>query len=170
LQPNPTSGILPVIPLHHNQPSSTFAITTNNIPFAGAANHIPMPNNTNPQVKTKTNPPPPPPQQTDVFPTHDTILTIIRGSNTNFDTKRQCCDYYRQVNHIAGESPITQTKWSHMPLTFSSQEVKLSSFPHTDAMVITVLIDIWDVTKILIDNGSQAEILFSTAFDKMGFD
>jgi hypothetical protein len=37
-------------------------------------------------------------------------------------------------------------------------------------MVITVHIDKWDVTKILIDNGSQAEILFLAAFDKMGFD
>jgi hypothetical protein len=33
-----------------------------------------------------------------------------------------------------------------------------------------VHIDIWDVTKILIDNGSHAEILFLAAFDRMGFD
>jgi hypothetical protein len=36
-------------------------------------------------------------------------------------------------------------------------------------MVVTVHIDRWDVTRILIDNGSQAEILFLAAFDKMGF-
>jgi hypothetical protein len=57
-----------------------------------------------------------------------------------------------------------------MPITFSAQDVNLASFPHTDAMVITVHIDIWDITKILIDNGSQAKILFLTAFEKMGFD
>jgi hypothetical protein len=33
-----------------------------------------------------------------------------------------------------------------------------------------VHIDIWDVTKILIDNGSHAEILFLATFDRMGFD
>jgi hypothetical protein len=37
-------------------------------------------------------------------------------------------------------------------------------------MVITVHIDRWDVTKILIDNGSQTEILFLATFYKMGFD
>jgi hypothetical protein len=37
-------------------------------------------------------------------------------------------------------------------------------------MVITVHIDRRDVTKILIDNGSKAEILFLATFDKMGFD
>jgi hypothetical protein len=47
---------------------------------------------------------------------------------------------------------------------------KITFVPHTDAMVITVHIDRWDITKILIDNGSQAEILFLVAFDEMGFD
>jgi hypothetical protein len=57
-----------------------------------------------------------------------------------------------------------------MPITFSSQDVKLASFPHTDAIVVTVHIDSWDVAKILINNGSQTEILFLTTFEKMGFD
>jgi hypothetical protein len=136
-----------------------------------------MPNNTNPQVKMETNPPPAhppkiqePPQQTDTFPTHDTMLTIIEGSNINFDTKRQRHDYYRQVNHVTVEGPIIQTKWSHMPITFSSQDVNLASFTHTYAMVVTVHIVRWDVTKILIDTGSQSEILFLIAFNKMDFD
>jgi hypothetical protein len=37
-------------------------------------------------------------------------------------------------------------------------------------MVVTVHIGRWDVTKILIENGSQTEILFLATFDKMGFD
>jgi hypothetical protein len=57
-----------------------------------------------------------------------------------------------------------------MPITFSSQDVNLASFPHTDAIVVTVHIDRWDITRILIDNGSQAEILFLTGFNKMRFD
>jgi hypothetical protein len=54
-----------------------------------------------------------------------------------------------------------------MPITFSSQYVKLTSSPDIDAMVVTVHIDRWDVTKILVDNGSQAEILFLASFNKM---
>jgi hypothetical protein len=37
-------------------------------------------------------------------------------------------------------------------------------------MVLTVHIDRWDVSKILVDNGSQAEILFLSTFKKMGYD
>jgi hypothetical protein len=79
-------------------------------------------------------------------------------------------DYYRQVNHVVVEGPITQTKWSHILIIFSSQEINLTSFPHTDAMVTIVHIDRWDVTKILIDNSSEAKILFLATFNKMGFD
>jgi hypothetical protein len=37
-------------------------------------------------------------------------------------------------------------------------------------MVITIHIDQWDVSKIFVDNGSQAEILFLSTFEKMGYD
>jgi hypothetical protein len=37
-------------------------------------------------------------------------------------------------------------------------------------MDITVHINRWDVTKILIDNGSQDEIICFSAFKKMGYD
>jgi hypothetical protein len=36
-------------------------------------------------------------------------------------------------------------------------------------MVLTVHIDQWDVSTILVDNGSQAEILFPPTFKKMGY-
>jgi hypothetical protein len=57
-----------------------------------------------------------------------------------------------------------------MPITFSVADVDLASFPHTDTMVITIHIDRWDDTRILIDNGSQIEVLFLSTFDKMGYD
>jgi hypothetical protein len=37
-------------------------------------------------------------------------------------------------------------------------------------MVLTIHIDRWDVSRILINNGSQPEILFMSAFKKMGYD
>jgi hypothetical protein len=57
-----------------------------------------------------------------------------------------------------------------MLITFSSEDINLTSFPHTDAMATIVHIDIWDVTKILTNKGSQAEILLLATFNKMGFD
>jgi hypothetical protein len=38
-----------------------------------------------------------------------------------------------------------------------------------DAMVITMHVDKWSVTRVLDDNGSQVEILFLSTFEQMGF-
>jgi hypothetical protein len=56
-----------------------------------------------------------------------------------------------------------------MPITILAYGVHLALFPHTDAMVLTVHINRWDITKILIDNGGQAEIFFLSAFEKMSY-
>jgi hypothetical protein len=56
-----------------------------------------------------------------------------------------------------------------MPITFSSQDINLASFPYNDTMVIVVHIDRWDVTKILVDNGSEDEILFLSSLQQNGF-
>jgi hypothetical protein len=134
--------------------------------------------NTQPTQPTiePNNPPQPlpqnqePTQQGTNFPTFKTIHTITRGSNLSFENKKQRQDYYRQVNHVAVEGPITKTKWLHIPITFSQDDIKLISFSHTDAMVITAHIDKWDVMRVLVDNGSQIEILFLSTFEQMGFD
>jgi hypothetical protein len=102
-------------------------------------------------------------QQNTNFPTFGTIHTITGGSNLNFKNKRQKREYYRQINHVVVEGAIMRTTWSHMPITFTKANIKLVSFPHTDAMVIIAHI-------VLVDNGSQEEILFLSAFDQMSCD
>jgi hypothetical protein len=37
-------------------------------------------------------------------------------------------------------------------------------------MVIVAHIKKWNVTRVLVDNGSQEEILFLSAFEQMGLD
>jgi hypothetical protein len=68
------------------------------------------------------------------------------------------------------DNPVMRTKLSHVPITFTKADIKLISFPHIDAMVITSHINKWDVSRVLIDNGSHAKILFLTTFYQMGFD
>jgi hypothetical protein len=93
---------------------------------------------------------------------------ITRGSSVDFDTKRQKRDHYRSINHVAVTGPVVQKKWSHVPLTFDARDVDLHSAPHIDAMVINCSVAGWDLHKVLVDNGSQADIIFLHAFDRMG--
>jgi hypothetical protein len=55
-----------------------------------------------------------------------------------------------------------------VPLTFDARDVDLRSAPHIDAMVINCSVPGWDLHKVLVDNGSQADIIFLHAFDRMG--
>jgi hypothetical protein len=117
------------------------------------------------------NPPPPPaPKQEDFAeqPFCGVIHMITGGSSADFDTKRQKKDRYRKVNHVALTGTVVQTKWSHVPITFDVRDVDLRSAPHVDAMVINCRVAGWDLHKVLVDNGSQDDIIFLHAFDRMG--
>jgi hypothetical protein len=119
------------------------------------------------------NPPPPPnqdsSQQATSFLTFETIHIITGGSNLTFENKRQKREHYHQVNPVAVEGPIVRTKWSHIQITFTEADIKLASLPLMDAMVSTADINKWNVTRDLVDNGSQAKILFLSTFEQMGF-
>jgi hypothetical protein len=54
-----------------------------------------------------------------------------------------------------------------VPITFTEQDFKLKSTNHNDAMVIEVNVAGWVIGKILVDNGSSADILFMKTFEKM---
>jgi hypothetical protein len=55
-----------------------------------------------------------------------------------------------------------------VPLTFNARDVDLRSAPHVDTMVINCSVAGWDMHKVLVDNGSQADVIFLHAFDCMG--
>jgi hypothetical protein len=93
---------------------------------------------------------------------------ITGGSSVDFDMKRQKRDHYQSINHVVVTGPVVQTKWSHVPLTFDARDVDLRSALHVDAMVINWSVAGWDLHKVLVDNGSQADIIFLHAFDHMG--
>jgi hypothetical protein len=93
---------------------------------------------------------------------------ITGGSSVDFETKRQKMDHYRSVNHVALTGPVVQTRWSHVPLTFDARYVDLRSAAHVDAIVINYSVAGWDLHKVLVDNGSQANIIFLHAFDRIG--
>jgi hypothetical protein len=57
--------------------------------------------------------------------------------------------------------------WSHIPITFSQEDLQLKDYPHNDAMVISSVIKGFLVHNVLVDTGSAADIIFAKAFRKM---
>ncbi|KAK3005822.1 hypothetical protein RJ639_016969 [Escallonia herrerae] len=75
--------------------------------------------------------------------------------------------YAREVC-ITSQPPNKKSKTVPVAaITFSDEDSKDIQTPHDDPLVITVRAGNFDVKRVLIDNGSSAEILFYDAFEKM---
>jgi hypothetical protein len=94
-------------------------------------------------------------------------MPITGGSAMEFEIKRQRNNYFRSVNTIINDDPAARPEWAKVPITFTEEDFRLKSTIHNDAMVIEVNIAGWVIGKILVDNGSSADILFLKTFEKM---
>jgi hypothetical protein len=94
-------------------------------------------------------------------------MPISGGSAMEFETKKQRSNYFRSVNTIINDGPAARPECAKVPITFTEEDFKLKSAIHNDAMVIEVNIAGWIIGKVLIDNGSSADILFLKTFEKM---
>jgi hypothetical protein len=84
-----------------------------------------------------------------------------------FETKKQRSNYFRSVNTIINDGPAARPEWAKVPITFTEEDFRMKSAIHNDAMVIEVNIAGWVIEKVLVDNGSSADILFLKTFEKM---
>ena len=53
-------------------------------------------------------------------------------------------------------------------ITFLDLDMEGCQHPHDDPLVIKTLVANKTIHRVLIDNGSSADIIFASAFDKMG--
>ena len=53
-------------------------------------------------------------------------------------------------------------------ITFSDSDMEGCQHPHDDPLVIRAVVANKTIHKVLVDNGSSANIIFASAFDKMG--
>ena len=53
-------------------------------------------------------------------------------------------------------------------ITFSDSDLEGCQYPHDDPLVVRAVVANKKIHRVLVDNGSSADIIFATAFDKMG--
>ena len=53
-------------------------------------------------------------------------------------------------------------------ITFSDSDLEGCQHPHDDPLVVRAIVANTTIHRVLVDNGSSADIIFTSAFDKMG--
>jgi hypothetical protein len=95
------------------------------------------------------------------------VLPITGGSSSEPANKKQKKEAQRRVQHVGVQGPFIKSKWSHIPSTFSQEDLQLKDYPHNDAMVISCVIKGFLVHNVLVDTGSASDIIFAKAFRQM---
>jgi hypothetical protein len=95
------------------------------------------------------------------------VLPITGGSGSELSNKKKKKEAQRRVQHVGVQGPFIKSKWSHIPITFSQEDLQLKDYPHNDAMVISCVIKGFLVHNVLVDIGSAADIIFAKAFRQM---
>jgi hypothetical protein len=95
------------------------------------------------------------------------VLPITSGSSSEPANKKQKKEAQRRVHYVGVQGPFIKSKWSHIPITFSQEDLQLKDYPHNDVMVISCVIKGFLVHNVLVDTCSAANIIFAKAFRQM---
>ena len=95
------------------------------------------------------------------------IRIIVGGTSTGSSSKAKKT-YLREAQNvqISGRPP-RMIKEDELAITFKDKDARRLHHPHDDAIVITLTIANYITRRVLIDNGSSANIIYYTAFQQM---
>ena len=95
--------------------------------------------------------------------------TIAGGPFTrrSFKSLKKACQ--RQVNNVHTIPPFKQRRMNQ-DMSFNEADAKGVKQPHNDPLVIMLNIEGFNTKRILVDNGSSADIFYVPAFQQLKLD
>ena len=94
---------------------------------------------------------------------------IIGGTTITGSSKKARKTYFRVVQNVqlTGSVPKIARRESSI-IGFSEDDARRLHHPHDDALVFSVRVGDYNVHRMLVDNGSSADILYYPLFQQMG--
>ena len=95
-------------------------------------------------------------------------IRVIKGGTTIGQSSKSRETYLKVVQNVqlSRRSPRMRTT-EEQAITFIDEDAKRVQHPHEDAIIITLLIVDYTTRRVLVDNGSSADILYYPTFQQM---
>ena len=93
---------------------------------------------------------------------------IIGGTATTGSSNKARKTYLRMVQNVQLTGSVPKIARRENPIIgFSEEDTRHLHHPHDDALVVSIRVGDYNVHRMLVDNGSSADILYYPAFQKM---
>ena len=96
---------------------------------------------------------------------------IVGGTATTGSSKKARKTYLKMVKNIQLTGFVPKIARRESPIIgFSEEDARRLHHTHDDALVVSIHIGDYNVHRVLVDNGSSANILYYPAIQQMGID
>ena len=95
----------------------------------------------------------------------------VGGTTAARSSKKACKTYLKMVHSVQLIGSVPKMPRIDNPVIgFSKDDARRLHHPHDDALVVSLQIRDYNMHRILVDNGSSADILYYPAFQQMRID
>ena len=99
------------------------------------------------------------------------IRMIIGGTTVTGSSKKVRKTYLRMVQNVQLTNSVPKMAQIENPIIgFSEEDARRLHHPHDDALVVSIRVGDYNTHRVLVDNGSSADILYYPAFQQMRID
>lgn len=97
------------------------------------------------------------------------IQMIVEGATYVGSSKKARKTYLQMVQSVQSIGSSPKATWRNSPsIGFSEEDARRFHHPHDDALVVSILAGDYNIHRVLVDNGSSADILYYPTFQQMG--
>ena len=94
---------------------------------------------------------------------------IVRGTAATRSSKKAHKTYLRMVQNVQLTGSVPKITRRESPIIgFSEEDARRLHHPHDDALVVSIRVEDYNMHRVLVNNGSLANILYYLAFQQMG--
>ena len=93
------------------------------------------------------------------------------GIATAGSSKKARKTYLRMVQNVQLTGTVPKIARREGPIIgFSEEDVRRLHHPHDDALIVSIRVGDYNMHRVLVDNGSSADILYYLAFQQIRID